>query len=420
VRIVFLHPVGNLGGAERALLDMLAELRRLVDWELFLVLGDDGPLRTEAESLGVGCQVLPMPGRLQQLGDSAWAEASPMARFLRLGGRALTAGLDALGYRRRLQRALADLRPQLVFSNGLKSHLLCALLRPPVPVVWYLHDFISARPLARRLIPWAGRRVALVLANSRATADDLAALVPAMPVQVLYQGIDTDCFSPGPGDGAELDRRGGLEPAGDVVRIGLVAAYARWKGQDLFLESAGRLLAVRPGLPVRFFLVGGAIYQTDGSQFSEAELRALAAGRGLAGRVGFVPFQSSPAEVYRALDVVVHCSRRPEPFGRVIVEAMSCGRAVIACRPGGAAEIFTPGHDALGIPANDAAALAEAIERLADDPELRRRLGQAGRQTVLERFCRPRMGRDLADICQRLAGPHSPRDATAAATGASG
>ena len=68
----------------------------------------------------------------------------------------------------------------------------------------------------------------------------------------------------------------------------------------------------------------------------------------------------------RALDVVVHASVEPEPFGRVVAEAMACGRAVVASDAGGVREIAKDGENALLHPCGDAAALAERIERLAD------------------------------------------------------
>lgn len=70
----------------------------------------------------------------------------------------------------------------------------------------------------------------------------------------------------------------------------------------------------------------------------------------------------------RALDIVVHASTQPEPFGLVIAEAMACGRAVIASQAGGAAEIIDPGENALGLPPGDAAVLAERIVQLAQMP----------------------------------------------------
>ncbi len=77
-----------------------------------------------------------------------------------------------------------------------------------------------------------------------------------------------------------------------------------------------------------------------------------------------------------ALDVVVHASTRPEPFGRVIVEGMACGRAVVAVRDGGSAELFEDGVEALGVPPDDPDALAAAIDRLVADADLRRSPGR--------------------------------------------
>jgi glycosyltransferase involved in cell wall biosynthesis len=83
----------------------------------------------------------------------------------------------------------------------------------------------------------------------------------------------------------------------------------------------------------------------------------------------------------RALDVVVHASTSPEPFGLVIAEAMACERPVIVSVAGGAAEIVTLGVDALGHHPGDAEGLAARMTELAIDPALRRRLGSAaGRQ----------------------------------------
>src|SRR5439155_5676709 len=117
--------------------------------------------------------------------------------------------------------------------------------------------------------------------------------------------------------------------------------------------------------------------------------------------MGFVPFQKHPADVYRALDVVVHASTMPEPFGRTIVEAMSCGRAVIVSRAGGAVELFEDEQNALGVQPNDSEALSAAILRLINDPSLRNQLGQAARAAALERFDRRRLVADILGIYRK-------------------
>jgi len=92
-----------------------------------------------------------------------------------------------------------------------------------------------------------------------------------------------------------------------------------------------------PPRPARFYVIGGPVYLTHGSQVSRGELENHCQMLGLDGWVGLIGFQQDPAEIYPALDVVVHASTRPEPFGLTVVEAMACGRAVIATEAGGAA-----------------------------------------------------------------------------------
>jgi glycosyltransferase involved in cell wall biosynthesis len=172
------------------------------------------------------------------------------------------------------------------------------------------------------------------------------------------------------------------------VRVGLVATFARWKGHEVFLKAAAQVPDDRP---CRFYIVGGPIYRSAGSQYTVEELKARAEALKLSGRVGFTGHMANPVAALRALDVVVHASTRPEPFGRVIVEGMACGRAVIAMTDGGAAELFQDGVNALGCRPNKPQELAQAMDRLISDPSLRERLSQAGRETALTRFNRSRL-----------------------------
>ena len=151
-----------------------------------------------------------------------------------------------------------------------------------------------------------------------------------------------------------------------------MATFARWKGHATFLRALGLLPET---LPVRGYIVGGPVYTTGASQVSLEELQRAGAAEGLDGRVGFVGYVPTPPHAMRALDVVVHASTEPEPFGLVIAEGMACGRAVVVSAAGGAAEIIEPGVNALSHEPGDAAGLADRI-RIAG---LRRRVaGAAG------------------------------------------
>jgi glycosyltransferase involved in cell wall biosynthesis len=383
VRLLYLSPVGRVGGAERVLLTAVAGVRREdPSATVRLVALADGPLLAAARELGAETEVVPVPAAIAGLGDSrlrGGRAALAVRSLVRLPAFARLA--------RRLKAAVGRFGPDIVHSNGIKTHLLARFaVSSRVPLVWHVHDFYGLRPAAGWLLRQARGRVRVAVAVSDAVAADARSVLPGVRVEVVPNAVDVAHFSPGPGDGDAIDRLAGLPAAPPgTVRVGLVATYARWKGHLVVLDAAACLAQDSPALPVRWFIVGGPIYQTA-AQFTEAELRAEAASRGLAGRVGFVPFAADPVSVYRSLDVVVHASTQPEPFGLTVAEAMACGRAVAVSAAGGAAELFADGVDALAVGPGNVAQLAAAIRQLVEDPQLRANLGAAARKTAAGRF----------------------------------
>jgi len=187
------------------------------------------------------------------------------------------------------------------------------------------------------------------------------------------------------------------------VRVGLVATFARWKGHEIFLEALSLLPA---SLPVRGYVIGGPVYDTTGSQVALDELRQRADSLRLGSRAGFTGFIADSSSAIRSLDIVVHASTDPEPFGLVIAEAMACGRAVVASGAGGAIELTDACADSMTHTPGDASGLADRIHRLAADPALRDRLGAAGRATAERCFTRSRVAVELTPIYQGLAHVH--------------
>jgi glycosyltransferase involved in cell wall biosynthesis len=226
------------------------------------------------------------------------------------------------------------------------------------------------------------RRAAAIVANSHSVAADVtAALGASAPVTTIYNGVPLAEFSPH-GSTADLDALAGMAAAAPgTCRVGLLATFARWKGHDVFLRAVQQAAA-----PVRAYVIGAPVYDTAGSQLTVDGLRARAAELGIANRVGFTGFVDRPASILRTLDIVVHASTEPEPFGLVIAEGMACGRAVVVSRAGGAAELVDEGVDALAVAPGDAAGLAATIDRLAGDAALRSRLGAAARLSAERRF----------------------------------
>ena len=403
MRIVFLNPTGAPGGGERSLLDLIASLRDCnASIEPHLIACEHGPLAAAASREGATVDVLPMPDVLLRLGDhSGGAGAATRQRILALG-HAARAGVAALRFARRLRDAVAAARPDVVHSNGMKTHVLSGLAPPVgVPLVWHVRDLPSARAASHLLLRRAARCRPAVIAVSRAVAEDVRSVLrdDAVTIHVIPNGIDTHHFSPAPSPANVADRE---------LCVGLVATYARWKGHDLFLDAARIVRGRAPHARVRFRVIGGPIYHTSGSQVSREELLQLVARHALGDAVEFIPFQDDPVAAYRALDVVVHASTRPEPFGRAIAEAMSCGRAVVVSNEGGAAELIRDGHDALAFRPRDANALADAILRLLDDAPLRARLGAAARRAAVDRFDRKRLGGAVLEVYRQLTRSLSP------------
>ena len=396
MRIVYLNPCGQMGGAETSLRELLISVRTAKpDWQLWLILGEDGPLARIARDLSVRVEVLPFPPSLARLGDAGTGAAAGVASLL-------MAGAASARYAGRLARVLQRIEPDIIHTNGFKMHILGCWSRPrTTSLVWHIHDYVGTRRVMRQLLRRHAERCAVAIANSNDVARDLRSLMPRLRVHPVYNAVDLARYAP-EGDRIDLDRACGMDaaPAG-LVRVGLVGTFARWKGHKVFLEALAQL---PPEAQVRGYVIGGPIYKTSGSQWTLDELREEAARLGLTGRVGFTGLLSDTAAAMRALDIVVHASTKPEPFGMVIAEGMACGKAVIASQAGGAAELFIDGRNALGHPPGNAPALAGQIARLVSDDALRRRLGAAGRETAERQFNRGRLTSGLLEAYREARG----------------
>ncbi len=192
----------------------------------------------------------------------------------------------------------------------------------------------------------------------------------------------------------------GLAPGTQIVTI--VARLNPWKGHLALFEAFGRAVAVRgDGADDLALLVVG----TDGTPNNDGafalDLRAARARFGIADRVHFLGFRSDVGRLMEASDVFAMPSTQ-EPFGLVFLEAMAAGVPVLGERSGGTVEVVVDGVTGLLADPGDIAGLTEHLRRLLDDPELRRRMGAAGRRHAAERFGADRMAADVAAVYDAL------------------
>lgn len=373
MRVLFVNPGRAVGGAEESLL-LLIEGLRPHGVEPVVALFGDGSFRERLSSLGVATTCVAPSRRVLKTGRYRPPGAFAAAPLV-MAGLPTALRLAAIA-----RRARAD----VIHTNGMKAHLLGGLASRVgrVPGIWHLRDFPPAGWAGRMFCRAARRLPKVILAVSDAVARSVRSSGSVVPrVVTLHDPIDTRRFHPGVPRG-RIRQELGLGP--EVPVVGLIAHLTPWKGHELFLDFARAVLNVLG--ETRFVVVGGLVYETDGHAGYARTLARRAAALGLSERVRFLGARHDIPEILAALDVLVHCPTAPEPFGRVLGEAMAVGPPVVAARCGGIPEIVDDGVTGFLVAPGDVGAFASAVVRLLADRTLRDRLGRAGRGRVEERF----------------------------------
>ncbi|HKC46423.1 MAG TPA: glycosyltransferase [Gemmatimonadales bacterium] len=367
MKVLFVNPGRELGGAERSLLLLLDALRQR-DVQPVVAGFGDGPFAGALLERGIPVSYVDIPQPVRE----ASRYSQPQTRFdtALLAARSLPAVLQLVNIARHHQ-------VDVIHSNGIKAHVLGGMAGRLCgrPVVWHVRDFPPEGMTGLGLKVAAHALPRLIFANSDAVAGAVRLrATPRVPVVTLYNPVDLERFNP-KRSGAAV--RAELRVPNGTPLVGMVAHLTPWKGHADFLRVA-RVVALQvPG--ARFLVSGGPIYETEGHSGYEESLRVLAGELGIADRVKFLGIRDDIPEILAALDVLVHCPTAPEPFGRAVAEAMGAGKPVVAAREGGVPELVDDERTGLLVPTGDVTAFAAGVRRLLEDQPLRQRLGSAGR-----------------------------------------
>ncbi len=366
MRILFVDQTSQLGGAELCLMDLV--LARQGNDRVFLF--QTGPLEEMLRAAGVDVAVQSIGGGSEVRKDSGLA-------------RKLTASTAVLGLARSVAKAAADM--DVIYANTPKALVVAAIASwlSRKPLVYHLHDILSREhfsPSNLWLLVWlSNRRAAHVIANSQATKTAYLAAGGRAPVTVIYNGFDASVFENWTSDRValrqQLRQQLGLVDAIPVV--GVFGRFAPWKGQHVAIA------AIKDLPSVHLWLVGDAVF---GEETYKRELQRMAAEPDVLGRVHFLGFRSDVGPLMQAVDVVVHCSTAPEPFGRVLVEAMMSRRPLIAAGAGGALEIVEHGQTGLLSRSGDPQALGLSIRQTLDSPIMVQEMTEKAFRSALARF----------------------------------
>lgn len=285
-----------------------------------------------------------------------------------------------------LQRLCSIENAKLIHSNtaAVWGGALAAA-RADLPHLWHIHEIIERPLLVRRLLAaiiarYSRRPNTHVVAISRAVAEHLLADQPALSsrLSIIHDAVDSERFHPD-NDGWSLRQALNIE-AGDVL-IGMVGRVSAWKGQDLFLRALAHARSQAPNL--RGVIVGDIV---PGETQLKDDLMRLTTDLGLIEHVIWAGFRDDMPQVMAALDVLALPSLQPEPFGMVVLEAMSTSRPVIASAHGGPLETVIDGETGYLVPVADPTPLADAMVRLASNADLRAQLGARARARILASF----------------------------------
>lgn len=294
---------------------------------------------------------------------------APLTRLARYTGALLHLVVDQIPRTLWLTRHLRRERYDLVHLNDqLRAHrdAIVAARLAGTPVLCHERMVTGLNALDRRLARWVHMHVCV--------AEWVRAFLIEQGLQApKLRRIWNGTVLPAPGAPTQ-------ERRSNVLHLAFVGRFEAWKGHELLLTALARLR--ERGVEASLSIAGAP---TSAQQPYHEQLRRRVCDLGLQSCVTFAGFQDI-ATFLSSKNVLVHCSLTPEPFGRVLVEAMACEVCVVSTHEGGGAEIVRDGVDGVLVAPRDVDALTEALVGLAHDPERRRALATAGRRRVEESF----------------------------------
>jgi len=367
IKALFVIATLDQAGAEKAMVDLVTNLDRdRFDPEV-ICLTRGGPYEEHLRRANVPCRIL---GKRRKF---------------------------SLGVIRTLARHLREGRFDLVhtwmFTANAFGRAAARRAKTPVVIASERCEDVWKKWVHRAIDRHYTKHTDLVLANAEAVKRFCVERIglPAERIEVIPNGIDLSPYACADAAGVAAAKRGELELADGQPVVGTVGRLAPQKGLDYLIPAMKR---VREEFPDAVLLLAG-----EGPE--RARLEALARSEGLAGAVRFLGLRMDVPELLRAFDVFVLASTF-EGMPNVVLEAMACGRPVVATAVSGTPEVVVEGETGLLVPPRRPEALASAMIDILREPSRARSMGRAGRQRIEERFTLQQVVRRYEDVYERL------------------
>lgn len=245
-----------------------------------------------------------------------------------------------------------------------------------IPSVAHLRGFVNTKD-SSFVKPM--RLASIVIGCSKAVSSTVGHIKDRRCVWTVYDPVDMKLFESV--STQRDDSRRGLGLSETDIAVGIFGRVIPWKGQREFVCAC--IDAMRKNPHIGAFVVGD---HSDSSRAYLDEIRTLISGSQLEHRFTLTGYREDVERLYVAMDIIVHASIEPEPFGMVIPEGMAAKKPVIATDAGGPSEVIESGIDGILVPPGNIEKMSAAIVDLADDPAKRRRIGEAGYRKAKARF----------------------------------
>lgn len=362
MKVLFLDQSGKLGGAELCLLDIAKPFANGSLVGLFA----DGDFRNLLEINHIPVEVLTTQAIQVRKQSSLFSALASLGQLIPLINKVV-------------KRAR---KYDLIYANTQKALVVGAIASflARRPLVYHLHDILSLEHFSisnlRVAITLINRFASLVIANSQASKTAfIQSGGKADIVEVVYNGFAIQNYQIPEKEPEQLRKKLGL---GDKFVVGHFSRLCPWKGQHILIDA----LAECPE-NVNIILVGDALFGED--EYVQ-ELHEKVKALNLETRVKFLGFRDDIPQLMSACDLVVHTSIAPEPFGRVIVEAMLCGKPVVAAKAGGAMELVEDGINGFLVTPNNSQELAQVINNCVQEKDIIQNIANYARIIASQRF----------------------------------
>ncbi|MBZ0220460.1 MAG: glycosyltransferase family 4 protein [Candidatus Methylomirabilis sp.] len=377
---------GTVGGSHFCLLDIVTRLDRTAYNPVVVFYNDN---RLVPEFRQAGCKVIMLKKRraLNFLAKHNKGARNPLSGLV---SRPLLIIQKALNYMITFilpglssWKVIVRERADLVHLNNtlvLSEHWILASLFTKAKIIAHERGINTFFPPLTK--SWGRFLVAIICISGAVLANLKKHGFPPSQLRMIYDGLDPDAFSARVNRGRpDVLAEFGISQGSPV--IGIIGNIKEWKGQKTVILAMKTVLKRHPD--AKCLIIGGLSDRASDSAYYES-LLGIVQEEGLGQNVIFTGQRSDIASLVNALDLVIHASIEPEPFGRVNLEGMALSKPVISTTLGAGPEIIVHGVTGYTVPPGEPEPLAQSILSILDSPERAARMGEAGRERLMEKF----------------------------------